>query len=161
SVYAAFTLDDVQLTQTSTGQRFDVTLHDVGLISVVETEIGIGSCTDGSKDPLRFVYPSLNYRVDVQYGAGGVQVNAVLLGGLPGLDKTFDGGHNVTVDTLWLLANQPVNGSSLESKIAAFATTDVPDRLEEIYTNWFVPYLAHTGWLMDLSGSKQNLRYGE
>jgi hypothetical protein len=162
SVVAAFTVEDMQIAQTSTGQRFTVRLGDVGLRSIVETEVGIGSCTDESKDELAFVYPAVNYRVDVQFLAGGgTQVTAQLLGALPGLVKTFDGGQNVTADALWTFANVSIGGSSLQTKIAAFATNDVPDRLEEIYTSWFVPYLAQAGWRLDLSGSKQTTRYGE
>lgn len=162
SVYGAFTVEDVQITQTSTGHRFDVSLNDVGMISETFLEVGIGSCTDNSKNELLFVYPSADYIVNVDFlPGGGSQVTVTPVGGLPGLVKRYDGSNNVTANTLWGFANVDINGFDLEDKIRTFALTEVPLQLEAMFTNWWPPYLPQSGWLVDLSGSKQTQRYGQ
>lgn len=162
SVYAAFTVEDVQLTQTSTGHRFDVSLNDVGLISETFLEVGIGSCTDSSKNELLFVYPDVDYVVTVDFlPGGGTQVSAQLVGGLPPLDRRYDGGSNVTANALWSFANVDIGGQDLAYHIRAFAISEVPLQLEAMFTNWWPPYLPQSGWLVDLSGSKQTQRYGQ
>lgn len=166
SVFATAVVEDLQLSQTSTGHEFDLVLDDVGLLAEVKQEAWIGTqggtCTQHEKANLQFVYRHVPYKVRANFLAGGgVQFDAFVVGSLPSLEKRFDGGQNFSADSLFNIANQTINGKTLEQTLAGFATTTLPDQLELILASWWSPHLAQAGFLVDLSGTKQNVRYAQ
>jgi len=163
AVVGAYTLDDLQVAQVPDGQQIDIGLSNVGMLSEMIVEVSLGSCGDEIDDAeIYFWYPDIDYRATVQFlPGGGTQVDVAVQGALPSIDKLFDGSSGTEGDFLWSQANIAINGANLEDKLIEFATVDVPASLKVfLETNW-IPYVAQPGWLVDLSGNKQNVRYSE
>ncbi len=163
AVVGAYTMEGLDVTQISNGQQIDISASSVGMLSEFITEVTIGSCPVEEDDAeLYFVYGAVDYRAIIEFlPGGGSDVTVYLQGGLPAVDKLFNEEPGTEADLLWQTANTNIGGEDLEDKLIAFATVDVPESLKIfLETNW-VPYLAQPGWLVDLSGSKQSIKYAQ
>lgn len=148
------------------GQEIWIDLAELGLISEIEINAYLGdpngSCTDRSTKDMKFVFKDLRYRGIVSFQPNGVidvQVTPPALTALGPIFKELQSANDGSAVALFDIANQVIDGTNLAQKLTAYALQTVPDTLEEVLRAYWVPHLAHTGWRLDLSGSKQNARF--